>query len=63
VNEWVNSAVAWGAADANANTKLAPDVSTCGGHLADKSGNCGDADYSTDFIHLIEDLRGHVDSV
>ena len=63
MNEKVKAGVALGAADANTNTELAPDVSTCGGHLADKSGDCGDADYPTDFVHQIEDPRGHVDSV
>ena len=63
MNEWVDSAVAQDAADANANTKLAPDMSMCGGRLADMSGNCGDVDHPMDFAHPTEGLRGHVDDV
>ena len=63
MNEKVKAGAARGAADANANTELAPDVSICGGHLVDKSDDCGDADYSMDFVHQIEDPRGHVDGV
>jgi hypothetical protein len=63
VNEWVNSAVARGVADANANTELTLDGSTCSGHLVDKSSDCSDADYPMDFVHQIKDPRGHMDSV
>ena len=63
MNEKVKAGVVRGVADANANTELAPDVSMCGGCSADTSGDCGDADYSTDFVHQIKHLRGHVDSV
>ena len=63
MNEKVKAGVAQGVADANTNTELALNVSMCSVHLVDTSGNCGDADYSTDFIHQIEDPRGHVDGV
>ena len=59
----VKAAVAQDVANANTNTELAPDVSTCGGCLVDTSGDCGDADYPTDFVLLIKGLKGHVDNV
>ena len=66
MNEKVNcvkAGVAQDAADANTNTELAPDVSGCGGCLADMSGDCGDADYPMDFVHPTKGLRGHVGCV
>jgi hypothetical protein len=63
VNEKVKAGVARGVADVNMNTELAPNVSMCSGCLADTSGDCGDVDYSTDFVHQIKDPRGHVDGV
>ena len=63
MNEWVNSAAPWGAADANVNTKLAPDVSTCGGHLADMSSDCGDVNCPMDFRSPNGAMRGHTENV
>jgi hypothetical protein len=59
----VKAGVAWGTADANTNTKLAPGFNGCSGCVADTSGDCGNVNYPLDFRCPNGVMRGHVENV